>query len=118
MYILKDVLVFSISAIALCLFIIFFNHIGIPPIFNLCLSAFIYGVFCAYCFHNTKFILSLLSIFYISILFMSLDSKVILMFLITLISYLNIKPIINYLLKIYQNKMLNNKISVFMETKR
>ncbi|WP_130804966.1 hypothetical protein [Acinetobacter ihumii] len=87
MLILKNICIFIFSITLLCLFVIILNKFGIRPLINLSFSALIYGLFAAYYFKTAKLFIVYLTIFYGCLLLISLDLKVIFMFIISIISY-------------------------------
>ena len=91
MLILKNICIFIMSILLLCLFVIILNKVGIRPLINLSVCSLIYGFFAAYYFKSATLFIPLLIVFYGSLLSISLDLKVLLMFFLSLSIYFLMK---------------------------
>lgn len=87
MFITKNIFVFLLSIITLCLLIIFFNYIGISEILNLIISSIIFSTFISLYFKEIKLCLCLFGLFFSAMLCISLSLDVIFMFLISVTVY-------------------------------
>ncbi|WP_227610903.1 MULTISPECIES: hypothetical protein [unclassified Acinetobacter] len=87
MFIIKNIFIFLLSIVFLCLLIIFLNYLGFIKILNLVVSAIIFGTFITLYFKELKLCLSLLSLFFGAMLCISQTMEVVLMFLVTLLVY-------------------------------
>ncbi|WP_151980323.1 hypothetical protein [Acinetobacter guerrae] len=87
MFIIKNIFVFLLSIVFLCLLIIFFNYLGFIKIINLIVSSVIFGAFITLYFKEIKLCLTLLSLFFGAMLCISQSMDVVLMFLVTLLVY-------------------------------
>ncbi len=63
MFIAKNIFVYLLSMLALCLLIIFFNYIGINETINLLLSSALFGIFITWYFKGSGLCLALFSFF-------------------------------------------------------
>lgn len=64
MFIAKNIFVYLLSMLALCLLIIFFNYIGMNETINLLLSSALFGIFITWYFKGSGLCLALFSFFY------------------------------------------------------
>ncbi|MCU4367020.1 hypothetical protein [Acinetobacter courvalinii] len=80
MFIAKNIFVFLLSMLALCLVIIFFNYLGFNETVNLILSSSLFGMFITWYFKGMELCLALFSFFYCAMLIISQSMEVILMF--------------------------------------
>lgn len=93
MFIAKNIFVFLLSILALCLFIIFFNYLGFNETVNLILSSTLFGMFITWYFKGTELCLALFSFFYCAMLIISQNLQVILMFMTSIAVYLLIAKV-------------------------
>lgn len=88
MFIAKNIFVFLLSILILCLLIIFFNYLGFNETVNLLLSSTLFGLFITWYFKGTELCLALFSFFYCAMLIISQSLEVILMFITSVSVYL------------------------------
>lgn len=87
MFITKNIFVFLLSMIALCLLIILFNFLAMNDTVNLVLSSIIFGTFITFYFKELKLCMILFSLFFFAMLLLSQSLDVILMFLSAVAAY-------------------------------
>lgn len=88
MFTAKNIFVFLLSILSLCLLLIFFNFLGLNETLNLTISASIFGLFITWYFKGNEFCLILFAFFYASMLIISQSLDVIWMFMTSSAMYL------------------------------
>ena len=87
MFILKNMLVFLLSLVSLCLVLIVFNHFGVNKIVNILITSLMFGGFITLYFKNLKHCLFLFAIFYGSLLLMIPSMEVVIMLTTSLFTF-------------------------------
>lgn len=90
MFIIKNIFVFLLSIVCLCLMLIVFNYLGFMKIINIVVSSVIFGTFITLYFKEIKLCMTLFALFFGAMLCISQTMEVVLMFLITLLVYFTI----------------------------
>ncbi|MHC3124993.1 hypothetical protein [Acinetobacter sp. GN11] len=88
MFIAKNIFVYLLSMLALCLLIIFFNYLGMNETTNLLLSSALFGIFITRYFKGSGLCLALFSFFYWAMFVISQSLEVIWMLASSIIVYL------------------------------
>ena len=94
MFIAKNIFVYLLSMLALCLLIILFNYLGMNETTNLVLSSALFGIFITWYYKGSGICLALFSFFYWAMFVISQSLEVIWMFSISVIVYLVMTKII------------------------
>ncbi|MBM7140501.1 MULTISPECIES: hypothetical protein [Acinetobacter] len=94
MFIAKNIFVYLLSMLALCLLIILFNYLGMNETTNLVLSSALFGIFITWYYKGSGLCLALFSFFYWAMFVISQSLEVIWMFSISVIVYLIMTKII------------------------
>lgn len=94
MFIAKNIFVYLLSMLALCLLIIFFNYLGMNETTNLLLSSALFGIFITWYFKGSGLCLALFSFFYWAMFVISQSLEVISMLASSIIVYLVMTKII------------------------
>lgn len=87
MFVLKNIFVFLVSIITLCLLIIFLNYIGVNNLNNIIISSAAFGIFTTLYFKDIKICLSLFSLLFLPLFFIAPNLEISLMFMVSLFSY-------------------------------
>lgn len=91
MLIVKNIFVFLASIIALCLIVVILKNIGINDILNISISSFLFGLFITLYFKEMNICVPAFLIFYGFLFFLSMSVEVVLMLLISLLTFFIIK---------------------------
>lgn len=94
MFIAKNIFVYLLSMLALCLLIILFNHLGMNETTNLFISSALFGIFITWYYKGSGLCLALFSFFYWAMFVISQSLEVIWMFSTSVIVYLVMTKII------------------------
>ncbi|WP_130802609.1 hypothetical protein [Acinetobacter ihumii] len=87
MFSLKNIFVFLLSLVSLCLSLIVLNHFGINKIANILITSLIFGGFITLYFKDLKYCLFLFFIFYGSLLLMIPSMEVVIMLTTSLFTF-------------------------------
>lgn len=94
MFIAKNIFVYLLSMLALCLMIIFFNYLGMNEKTNLLISSALFGIFITWYYKGSGLCIALFSFFYWAMFVISQSLEVIWMLSVSLIVYLVMTKIV------------------------
>ena len=88
MFIAKNIFVYLLSMLALCLMIILFNYLGMNETLNLLISSALFGIFITWYYKGSGLCIALFSFFYWAMFVISQSLEVIWMLATSVIVYL------------------------------
>lgn len=88
MFIAKNIFVYLLSMLALCLLIILFNYLGMNQTLNLIISSALFGIFITWYYKGSGLCIALFSFFYWAMFVISQSLEVIWMLASSVIVYL------------------------------
>ncbi|MDC5220950.1 hypothetical protein NRA24_02250 [Acinetobacter baumannii] len=94
MFIAKNIFVYLLSMLALCLLIILFNYPGMNQTLNLIISSALFGIFITWYYKGSGLCIALFSFFYWAMFVISQSLEVIWMLSISVIVYLVMTQIV------------------------
>jgi len=94
MFIAKNIFVYLLSMLALCLLIILFNYLGMNQTLNLIISSALFGIFITWYYKGSGLCIALFSFFYWAMFVISQSLEVIWMLSISVIVYLVMTQIV------------------------